>query len=412
MQDRTKSSPTLSRRAGLLALGGTGVALSGCAGTSPFGGGQAGGPATPPPPAADAPRVPPPQTIGQGSVRAALILPLSVQGGAGRTAGSLRAAADMAIAEFQNPDVSILVFDDQGTPAGAQAAATQAIQNGAQIILGPLLAPAVQAVGQVTRPANVPVIAFSSDETVAGRGVYLLSFPPSADVQRAVTYVAAQNRRQIAALLPEDAYGQVVDGELRTTAARVGARIVTIERYPLDPNRLRDAVRRIVPSLRQADVLYMPDGAEAVSLLLDQLRQAQAPLSSLKLLGSGRWDDPRLWRVNGMAGAWFPAPESAGFAAFAQRFRARNANTDPVRTASLGYDATLLVAALARQIANPQQRFSEQTLTNPNGFAGVDGIFRFRANGTPERGLAVNEIRANGITAVSAAPRSFTASGS
>jgi ABC-type branched-subunit amino acid transport system substrate-binding protein len=355
--------------------------------------------------------VPSPATIGQGSVRAALILPLSVQGGAGRTAGALRAAAEMAIAEFQNPDVSILVFDDQGTPAGAQAAATQAIQNGAQIIIGPLLAPAVQAVGQVARASNVPVIAFSSDETVAGRGVYLLSFPPSADVQRAISYVAAQGRRQIAALLPEDAYGQVVDGELRTTAARVGARIVSIERYPLDPNRLRDVVRRFAPALRQADVLYMPDGADAVSLLLDQLRQAQAPLANLKLLGSGRWDDPSLWRVQGMTGAWFPAPESAGFAAFAQRFRARNANADPVRTASLGYDATLLVAALSRQIQNPQQRFSEQTLANPNGFAGVDGIFRFRPNGTPERGLAVNEIRANGIAAVSPAPRSFTPSG-
>lgn len=313
----------------------------------------------------------------------------------------------MALAEFQNPDVTLMVMDDQGTPAGAQAAASAALGQGAQIILGPLFAPSVQAVGQIARAQGVPVIAFSTDENVATRGVYLLSFLPSTDVQRIIAYVASQGKRNLSALLPDDAYGTVVDGELRASAANAGIRIVALERYPLDRVRMMDPIRRIVPALGQSDTLFIPDGADAVAAVVEQLGQARAPFQNLKLIGTGRWDDQGLWRNPRLAGGWYAAPDSAGFRDFAGRFRARF-NSDPARTASLAYDATLLVAALSRQVQGPN-RFADTTLTNPNGFAGVDGLFRFRANGTNERGIAVLEIRDGGIVAVSPAPRSFGA---
>jgi ABC-type branched-subunit amino acid transport system substrate-binding protein len=340
-------------------------------------------------------------------VKAALILPLSATGNAGRTAATMRQAAEMALAEFQNPDIQLLVYDDQGTPQGAATAASQALGEQCQIILGPLFAPAVQAVGQAARAANVPVIAFSTDENVAARGVYLLSFLPSTDVQRVVSFSVAQGRASIAALLPDDAYGAVVDGELRSFAARANARIVGIERYPLDRTRMSDPARRLLPALRQADALFIPDGSDAVLAMVETLRQVQAPLQNLKLLGTGRWDDRRLWSNPALNGAWYAAPDAAGFSEFAGRFRARY-NADPARTASLAYDATLLVAALTRQM-QPPARFSEATLTSASGFSGIDGVFRFKPTGQNERGIAVLEIRNGSVVAVSPAPRSFGA---
>lgn len=391
----------MPRRGALLSLAGGALTLAGCAG--PF-----SGPGTPPPPP-PAPVAPVPTTtvIGQGSVKGALILPMSATGNAGRTAQTMKQAAEMALAEFQGPDVSLLVLDDQGTPTGAQAAAQQALQERCEIILGPIFAPAVQAVSQVVRPQGIPIIAFSTDEAVAARGAYLLSFLPSTDVERIIGYASSQNRKVVAALLPDDAYGTVVDGELRTVASRNGVRIIAIERYALDRAKMAEAVRKITPSLAQADSLFLPDGADAVGLVVDSLRTAQAPLANLKLLGTGRWDDPRLFRNPNLTGSWFSAPDAAGFQQFAQRFRARFNNTDPARTASLAYDATLLVAALTRQVQGPN-RFAEATLTNANGFAGIDGIFRFTANGLNQRGIAVLEIRNGSVVAVSPAPRSFT----
>lgn len=414
-EDRVKSTmttsgtgpcgPQLNRRKTLFGLSASTLTLAGCvSGPNPFSGGQNSqqSAAQAPPP------VQAPPTIGQGNVPGALILPLSASGNAGRAAQSMRGAVELALAEFQSPDVKIFVFDDQGTPQGAQIAAQQAMQMGVQFVLGPLFAPAVQAVAQVMRPAGIPVIAFSTDEAVASRGVYLLSFLPSADVGRIVSFAASQGRKNIAALLPDDAYGAVVDGEFRSRATPAGARVVAIERYPLERSKITEAVRRIVPALKDADALFIPDGADAVGLVLEALQVAHAPLANLKLLGTGRWDDPRLFQNPLANGGWFAAPDGAGFQQFATRYRSKFPGIDPARTASLAYDAALLTAALSRQPAGPQ-RFAEAALTNPNGFAGIDGIFRFNARGLNERGLAVLEIRRGASVAVSPAPRSFAA---
>ncbi|MGD9768558.1 MAG: ABC transporter substrate-binding protein, partial [Pseudolabrys sp.] len=92
---------------------------------------------------------PPPGTlIGSGTVKVALILPLSAQGNAGSVALSMKNAAEMALLEFNNPNIQILVKDDGGSPQGAQQAAQQALEEGAELILGPLFAQAVSATAQ------------------------------------------------------------------------------------------------------------------------------------------------------------------------------------------------------------------------------------------------------------------------
>src|SRR5476651_13512 len=166
---------------------------------------------TPPPEMAEPP---PAVTLGAGQVRVGLILPLSAQGNAGVAAQSMKNAADMALAEFKNPNIQLLVKDDGGTPQGAQAAAQQALGEGAEIIIGPLFAEAVRAVGATARTRGIPVIAFSTDVGVAARGVYLLSFLPETDVRRIVDYAISKGKRSFAALLPDNAYGAVVEAAI------------------------------------------------------------------------------------------------------------------------------------------------------------------------------------------------------
>src|SRR5262245_45709750 len=164
-----------------------------------------GGAAQPPPQPAAAP------AIGAGQVKVGLILPLSAGGNAGVAALSMRNAAEMALAEFNAPDLQLLIKDDGGSAPGAQQAAQQAIEEGAELIIGPLFAHSVNAVGQVARGRNVPVLAFSTDANVAARGVYLLSFLPETDVDRIVAHAVAQGKRSFAAAMPDNAYGTVVE---------------------------------------------------------------------------------------------------------------------------------------------------------------------------------------------------------
>src|SRR3954471_16578431 len=172
-----------------------------------------------------------PLAVGNGQVKVGLILPLSAAGNAGVAAQSMKNAAEMALAEFQNPNVQLLIKDDGGSPQGAQQGTQQALGEGAEIILGPLFAASVPATAQLTRTRGTSVIAFSTDSSVAGHGVYLLSFLPESDVNRIVDYSASIGKKSFAALLPDNAYGNVVEVAFKQAVGRKGGRIVAFEKY-------------------------------------------------------------------------------------------------------------------------------------------------------------------------------------
>ncbi|MDB5628458.1 MAG: penicillin-binding protein activator [Tardiphaga sp.] len=345
---------------------------------------------------ATAPSGPPqqPAAVGSGQVKVGLILPLSGSGNAAVAAQSMRNAAEMALAEFQNPNVQLLIKDDAGTAQGASSAAQQALDEGVEIILGPLFATSVPAVAALARPRNVSVIAFSTDSSVAGRGVYLLSFLPESDVNRIVDYAAGTGKRSYAALLPENAYGNVVEVAFKQAVGRKNGRVAAFEKYGADR---AGSARNLAQQLGGADALMLADDGETVAAMADALTAAGANLRNIQLLGTGLWDNPRVFGSAAMQGGLYAAPDPAGFRAFAGRYRAKFGG-DPVRTATLAYDAVALVAALARTQGG--QRFAPEVLTNPSGFAGIDGLFRFRPDGSNERGLAIMRVGSGGGTPV------------
>jgi ABC-type branched-subunit amino acid transport system substrate-binding protein len=341
--------------------------------------------------------------IGNGNVKVALILPLSAGGNAGVAAQSMKNASEMALAEFLSPNLQLLIKDDAGSPQGAQQAAQQALDEGAEIILGPLFAASVPAVAQVARARNISVIAFSTDSSVASRGVYLLSFLPESDVNRIVDYAAGIGKRSFVAMLPENAYGNVVEAAFKQAVPKRGGRVVAFEKYGADRGT---ATRNVVAALAQADSLLLADDGEAVVSVADGLAAAGANLKNVQLLGTGLWDNPRVFGSSTMQGGLYAAPDPAGFRAFSARYRSKY-GAAPVRTATLAYDAVALTAALSRTQGG--KRFTSEVLLNASGFAGIDGLFRFRTEGTNERGLAVMKVASAGPTPVAGSPRSFGA---
>ena len=349
----------------------------------------------------------PSTNIGEGKVKAGLILPLSGSGNAAVAAQSMRNAAEMALAEFNNPDIQLLVKDDGGSAPGAQQAAQQALDEGAEIILGPLFALTVGPVGQAARARGVPVIAFSTDTNVAASGVYLLSFLPESDVERIIGYAAGQGRRSFAGLVPDNAYGSVVEAAFKQVVERRGGRVIALERYPLDRAKMQGPVRNVAQAASRADAIFIPDGAESVSGVVQALIADGIDTKRVQLLGTGLWEDGQIFSNPQLDGAWYAGPDSTGFRNFSARYRSRYGQ-DPVRTASLAYDAVALVAALVK--TQGKQRFSQAVLTNASGFTGIDGLFRFRPDGTNQRGLAVLRVSPTGGQIISPPPKGFGAS--
>jgi ABC-type branched-subunit amino acid transport system substrate-binding protein len=340
-------------------------------------------------------------------VKVAVLVPLSSQGQPGVIARSLKQAAELALFERDNRRLELMVKDDRGTPEGAKAAAEDAVKRGASLILGPLYAKSVSAAAPVARKAQVPVVAFSSDREVAGNGVYLLSYQPTPEVERIVAYAAKRGMKRYAALMPQDAFGKLVEPVFREAVARAGGSVATLETYPSNANAMLAPLRKISMDIATAeaegapvDALFLPGGQEYLELLARLLPQAKIDTGKVKLLGTGGMDYPNAGRDASLVGAWYPGPDPRGWSDFAQKY-AKTYQAAPPRIAGLAYDAVNLAIALA---ADSSQGFSAAALTRGGGFTGIDGTYRLLPDGTTDRSLAILEVQKFGSAVVEAAP--------
>lgn len=336
----------------------------------------------------------------QKPVKIGMLLPLSGFGPQAAMAKGMKQAGELALFELDNPLVQLIVKDDKGSPQGAAAAAQEAIGEGAEIIVGPLTAPAATAVAPIALKSNVPVLTFSNDQRIAGNGVYLMSFLPEQEIERIVAFAASRGKRRFAALLPDDEYGRVVEPAFRRAVERNSGVVQAVSRYPLEANAMLSPVRALSDELKQSedtaapiDALLIAGGAEMLPQIDPILTYSGINSTRVQLLGTGGWDYPNAGRNPALARGWYPGPDPHGWADFAQRF-SRSFGQQPPRLASLSYDAVSIAITLSS--AEPGQRYTAQALTRPAGFTGVDGVLKFRTNGLPERSLAVLELQTFG----------------
>jgi branched-chain amino acid transport system substrate-binding protein len=380
--------------------GGLILTLAGCnsAGLEmPNDGGAASAPGAPPP--AGGPLVG--ETLGTGPVRVGMVLPLTQNGAPSPIGVSMRNAAQVAIDGFGAPYVTLMIEDDHSSADAAAQAAQAELAAGAQLILGPVFANDVRSASAATKSAGRPMIAFSTDVTVAAPGVYLLSFLIQGYVDRVLQYAVSSGKKSFAIMAPQSDYGNVAAQRFQDQAGSLNAQVVVTARY--STGQMATAAQQVAAVQGQIDALFIPEQADAMPAVAGALGTANV---KTKFLGTGVWNDARVLKLPQMQGAWFSAPDNSGFDAFAQRYKAKF-NSEPARLATLAYDAVTLAAALARN--GGRDPFNQAALTNISGFNGADGVFRFRSDGTNERGLAVMEIAEDGAKVVSPATRSFAA---
>jgi ABC-type branched-subunit amino acid transport system substrate-binding protein len=336
--------------------------------------------------------MPSPATEAADVVKVGLLLPMS--GAHAELGQSLYKAAELALFDIADEKFALVLRDTASTPEGAAQAAQEVIGEGVQLVLGPVFAADAQQVAPITGAAGVPVISFSTDSAVARPGVYVMGILPQLQVQRIVGYAGRQGIRTIGALVPANAYGQAVTTALQDAAPRAGVRVASVSTYdPAAPDKASEAAQLAGAGY---DAVLIPEGGDAV-------RALAPPLSgTVQLLGSTLWEDPTLAGVPALQGGWFAAPAPERRLAFEQKYRSVHGSTPP-RLATIVYDAVALGAALAKN----HMPFTDQSLTQGSGFAGLDGIFRFRPDGQVERGLAVLEIRNGQIVTRDPAANSF-----
>ncbi len=388
----------------------------------------------------------PPQTDGtapvtDGQIRVGLLLPMT--GPRAAIGTTFMNAAQMALFDFNDPRLVVLPRDTKGTAEGAAAAAGDALTGGAQLLLGPVFAHEVTAAAPVAQAQSRNLIGFSTDQRVAGSGVYLLSFSPEQEVYRIISYARAQGLTRIAALVPRTPYGERVAQAYQQAVSASGGgalklvyytsntedmhtAVKQLADYDLRKARLREEIARLSASTDpfaqtalaelknrdtfgevEFDALLLADGGASLRALAPLLQYYDVNPGTVRLLGTGLWNSAEAQKEVALNGGWFPAPPSDMSQNFRSRIQAQYGNL-PTPVEGLAYDAMALAVVLVSQQTDAGAAvFTQAALTNPNGFAGILGIFRLREDGLAERGLAVMEISGGAAQQIDAAPEQF-----
>jgi branched-chain amino acid transport system substrate-binding protein len=330
--------------------------------------------------------------------RIALLVPMS--GANGAVGQSIANAATMALMDTNAANLRITNYD---TAAGAGAAATKAIADGNQLILGPLLANDIPAVAAAARSAKVPLISFSNDQSAAARDVYVMGSLPGSSVRRTVRYARGHGVTSFAALAPKGDYGERASEALMAEARAAGGTIMAMESYDRSAASISAAANKL-RARGDFDAILIADSgslsARAAGLL--KARGSATP----RLLGTELWSGEKaITTAPALNGAWFSAVSDARFPQFVSSYRTRF-GAAPYRIATLGYDAVLLTLRVAREW-KPGRAFPTAALTSSDGFLGLDGAFRFDRNGVIERALEVREVSAGAVKVVAPAPTKF-----
>jgi len=388
-------SPVLTRR-GLLSSAAATMFVAGC----------------------DAPAVLPgvgtgPERDISGPARVALLVPGGGDSDRQTLARNLENAARMARADLQGVEMDLRVYQTGGEPQRAASEASRAISDGAQIILGPLFADATRAVAPVAAEAGVNILSFSNNPDVAGGNVFLLGAMFENTATRLLGYAAGQGRGRVMIVSEQNEAGRVAEQAIQRAAMRTGATVVGTQSYAFSQQGIVDALPQISSTARNsgADSIIFTAGSEgALPLLAELLPQNSISNEDYQFMGLTRWDiPPATMELSGLQGGWFALPDPRLNEQFERRYEAAHGSR-PNPVAALGYDGVAAVGALAR--LGGSAPFSAQAITQQSGFAGVSGVFRFRRDGTNERGLAVAEIRDERREVLSPAPRSFVGAGS
>ncbi len=378
--------------------------------------------------------------LARQEIRLGILLPLS--GPDGAIGNALLNAATLAMFDAKDQRLALLPYDTMGTEEGAVTAMTAVLLQKPDLIIGPLFSHAITAIKPMAMEAEINVIGFSSDYTVAGNGVFLLNFPLEEQIERVIRYTSDQGYARFAALVPETTYGTRALKIFGNNVVQQQRDLAAVEYYPADSTKLVNPVKSIakykerrrrytreidfleklgedddlaqemLEELKNSetigdvafDAILLPEGGAMLTTLAAWVSYYEIDPTKVKLLGTGLWDDEMLYLEPQLHGGWFAAPDHEYSTIFLQRYRQIYGEQSP-RLTTLAYDAVALAATLVRQSKFPD--FSARQITNENGFSGIEGIFRFSEEGLIERGLAVYEVGSNEFTIIDPAPKNF-----
>lgn len=349
------------------------------------------------------------------STEIALLLPLEAQSDqTNELATNLMNSARLAARDLDYLNLKLSIYPTSGDQTRAMHAAKAAVENGAQIIVGPLFSKETQAVKNTLKDKNIKIISLSNDPTVAGGNVFIMGTTFQNSASRLVQFALSKDLRRIAVIGPKGELGVNGIRAAENAIKESGAILTTSALYPLDVKGISEISPRIYTTLIKGDsqaIIFTDSPTRGLGFITEQLYQ-QYEKNNNKLpqfMGLTRWDSSKqLLNEVSINKGWFVIPDQRFKKQFQKRY-SKVFGTYPSEVSSLSYDAIALIGGVLKKNDTiiGSEKFNHRHFFDQNGFVGVNGIFRFRPNRTNDRSLSIVEVHANKLKIIDQAQIKF-----
>lgn len=381
-------------------------------------------------------------------LKVALLLPLS---GIYQDIGlNMLEAAQLALFQQPNPNILLYPHDTQSTEIGARLAAQKAISDKANIILGPLTASHTKAIQNYTQSAGIPVLSFSSDDTIANRYTHIFGHQKSIQAKKAAEIIADLDISTTAVLAPNDVYGQTMSQTFQQKAIALGVSVTQVvyfdpkstdqtkelkvlaqeqialeklvdekslleREYKIVGEAMNDASLTRLEELETLEpmpivdfeALYLPSSAEKLPLIASQLAFYDMDSSHVQLVGSALWHNENIYKNKGeyIRGAFFPAPSNDLLTTLKGAFK-QHYDKNMLPISSLAYDAVKLVTTAYVYSDYRPNRLTDE-FYREDGYLLTNGPTKLLKNGLTERLYDVYEVRSYDHVSRQSTPLAF-----
>ncbi len=378
------------------------------------------------------------------SFRVGVLLPLS--GAASKHGRGMKNATMIALEDVKNPNLILQYYDTKSTPSGARIAVANAIRQRSNLIIGPLMSSEVQAIANETIYQGVPVIAFSTAQEVLQPTVYTMGLLVEEQVDRIMTFAAQKGRRRFALLLPDNSNGIAVAKAAVKSAQKNGVEVTVIGFYPPATSDFSSIIKQMTnynsrhakaagiknslkaranagdeAALRELkrmetsqgvgdldfDAVIIPESGAKLTSAISMFAYYDASYPQIQFLGTSIWETGKFNKESTIVNSWYPAISRKHSSYFANKYY-NIFGERPSSLYSFAYDAV----ALANELSKQQTNNLNMEITNPDGYAGINGAFRFFDDGSNQHSLDIVEIRSEGDVVIDEAPQRFEDDGS
>ena len=361
-------------------------------------------------------------------IKVGVMLPLS--GEHSEIGNLILNAIEMAVFQTEENKLELHIKDTEAKSDKAKKVLSELIDEGVKVVIGPLFSKSLAAIQSEVASKNINIFALTNNINLRNKGIWIFGVDPQAQTEKVLRYALEKGSKNIAALLPQNAYGLLLFDTITSFTQANLMKIEKIEFYNFSLESQRETAQKIsegfkdyklyLDKIKEQDneeekvneVLFMEKPFDSVfiaaagqnlTVLSSQLQYNNVDPKIVQYLGISSWEDSSILNEPALEGGVF-VTTSEMYQKKIKLIYKNSFNKEMPKIAMIAYD----IVALLGSLNNLGSNFNIYDLVNDEGYIGLRGLFRLKKNGVVERAFQLKKIKNKKFTILKKANSQFS----